>query len=249
MNTPLRLAPGRNPRRSAFTLIELLTVIAIIGILAAILVPTVGKVRATAQKSACMSNLRQVGIALLAFAMDNKAGGLPGYYKIKDGGGEGYQVIYSSGAAGPKYWIEGGLPTRSLAGQLSPYLSKTSGNGGERKASIMVCPANQNAVATFGDANPGASYGVSVKVRTTRGELKAPISRSWNTPSLRLGDIADPRTAVAVFDTDNEFAALVGGSQSSEFAATAAHVTTRNVLYFDGHVASVDSKIDPYEKL
>jgi prepilin-type N-terminal cleavage/methylation domain-containing protein len=54
-----------------FTLIELLTVIAIIGILAAILIPTVGKVRETARRTTDMSNLRQIGQASLIYANDN----------------------------------------------------------------------------------------------------------------------------------------------------------------------------------
>jgi prepilin-type N-terminal cleavage/methylation domain len=59
------------PRRRAFTLIELLTVIAIIGILAAIIIPTVGRVRASAKSAACLSNLRQIGGALLLYANEN----------------------------------------------------------------------------------------------------------------------------------------------------------------------------------
>ncbi|WP_043584141.1 type II secretion system protein [Geminisphaera colitermitum] len=56
----------------AFTLIELLTVIAIIGILAAILIPTVSKVRSSANAAACLSNMRQLALSLLIYSEGNR---------------------------------------------------------------------------------------------------------------------------------------------------------------------------------
>lgn len=57
-------------RRHAFTLVELLTVIAILALLAAILLPVFASARGKARETTCLSNLRQIGLATLQYAED-----------------------------------------------------------------------------------------------------------------------------------------------------------------------------------
>jgi prepilin-type N-terminal cleavage/methylation domain-containing protein len=97
MNT----GPSRKLR--AFTLIELLVVIAIIAILAGLLLPALARAKSRARTTACINNLKQIGIGLRLWANDNE-GKFPWQVLVEDGGtlvsaaAPGVDAIYSEWA-------------------------------------------------------------------------------------------------------------------------------------------------------
>ena len=76
----------RTVHKAGFTLVEIMIVVAIIGLLAAIAVPNFVKARTTAQMNACINNLRQIDGAIQQWALEQKkaAGDTPQYADISD---------------------------------------------------------------------------------------------------------------------------------------------------------------------
>jgi prepilin-type N-terminal cleavage/methylation domain-containing protein/prepilin-type processing-associated H-X9-DG protein len=89
----------------AFTLIELLTVIAVIGLLAAMLLPALNSAREKGKRVACSSNLHQIGIAILAFAGDHDNHVPPAVDSPNPPQTAWYTALTNGGYATPKVFV------------------------------------------------------------------------------------------------------------------------------------------------
>lgn len=115
---------GRSANRSGFTLIELLVVISIIAVLAAILFPVFAQARNRARGTVCQSNMRQIGMAMLAYVQD-----YDGTYPPAFGG---YQV--SGGKVRRRYWA----PHAGDDGVIAPGVLSSYAGG---SSALFGCPA------------------------------------------------------------------------------------------------------------
>ncbi|HEV8492682.1 MAG TPA: type II secretion system protein, partial [Candidatus Angelobacter sp.] len=86
-------------RKRAFTLLELLTVTAIIGILAALLLPALTQAKARARRIQCVNHLRQIGVAFQSFAHDHD-GLFPMAVPAASGGNKEFATRY------PNSWAD-----------------------------------------------------------------------------------------------------------------------------------------------
>jgi prepilin-type N-terminal cleavage/methylation domain-containing protein/prepilin-type processing-associated H-X9-DG protein len=211
-------------RRTGFTLIELLVVIAIIAILAAILFPVFAKAREQARAISCVSNMKQLGTALLMYAQDYDA-----TYPVPDV--PNLQTLtppdtYAEAYAGHDTFRTGLV---SIGTQLDPYIK--SGPAGTTPKGIWRCPSDPGTVTGF----PGQRWS-SYHYRFYFSWCSLPVTLT-GLPADWVGQVvSEPRVStpaqlyvfheVSIFHSNGELT-----------PAGAWQPTARmNLLFLDGHV-------------
>ncbi|WP_043584764.1 DUF1559 domain-containing protein [Geminisphaera colitermitum] len=208
---------------SAFTLIELLTVIAIIGVLAGILLPVTSRVRESARNAQCISNLRQIGTSLQLY-LDEHRDTYPGpLYTV--------QSFYFTGDPDGTGFI-------NLSRRLSPYLSSHVVPGNKRKVPVFICPSWELVMKNVSDAE--YPYVINLDPKYPDGVTK------WSNSKQPFGDANGPKPphrASEFTDCPRSQTWMLSeldkkrSSRTDPMPEKPVHGSHRNELYYDYHVA------------
>jgi prepilin-type N-terminal cleavage/methylation domain-containing protein/prepilin-type processing-associated H-X9-DG protein len=216
------MQPTKSRQRFAFTLIELLVVIAIIGLLAAMLLPALNSAREKGKRVACASNLRQIGIAILAYSGD--------YGNHTPTPDQNHSTLTVD--RNPVSW------SRILVA------------GGYGTPKIFQCPDDHRPPTSPGNPSP-CSYGIVVGQGNTTPDNNYWIAGSrvtcpylTNTSVAIVGeffsDATSPTVTPVIENTANPFITSTSSSDPNNLLPHSKHVASNplagNYLFLDGHV-------------
>jgi prepilin-type N-terminal cleavage/methylation domain-containing protein/prepilin-type processing-associated H-X9-DG protein len=236
----------RHENSTAFTLIELLVVIAIIGILAALLLSALSSAKNRAVQMTCVSNYRQVGVALHMY-LDESSDQLP---PGNNPSAPNYLDLTEMSAynANSTNYI-----SYYLANDLSATAPQQVGLTALNVLKVLACPGYR-APNGYNPESDNFTHAFSFTLtRLNNPPLDKlpgfPFGRkSAGQQALKLSEIstAAPLSDVWVLaDLDLQSIAGDFGGKEDYIAIKPAHVTGRNYLFFDSHVSS--KKVDGWE--
>lgn len=222
-------------RRSGFTLLELLTIIVVVVLLVSILLPSLRAARQKAQKTACLSNLRQVGLAIQAYAHDFEdtipfgPEGLPVM---------GHNFYTATGNVTSLLSLLDGRPV-GLGLLLNGYLSE--------QPKVLFCPgADQPSQADKQLANVGRRQAQSDYYY--RHASVALLSGTPDTFHVRLSDLGKNRNGrrIRTLAMDVQFLVHPSLEAFGVFTRTSHLRKIVNLLDADGAVRSADNSDDRF---